>query len=324
MAAALSKRNSLVGKKPYEVITDRILDRLRQGVIPWRQSWRSGPSNPPMNISGRPYRGINPFILNTMGFSSPYWITFREAKRRGGHIRAGEKGVPVVFWKILSRKVEDRDGDVEEKNIPLLRYYTVFNEAQVEGVEFPKRDVVSEFDPIGSCEAIIEKMPQRPEIRHGGDKACYIPALDIIKMPLKEQFVSAQSYYSVLFHEATHSTLHSTRLNRRTGDDDFKFGSHAYSKEELVAEMGSAFLCGHAGIEQDTLENSAAYISSWLSKLEGDPKFVIFAAAQAQRAADFILGPQASETEDDDAVAAEGSTSSSSPFTEREPADQTS
>jgi antirestriction protein ArdC len=172
----------------------------------------------------------------------------------------------------------------------MLRYYTVFNLEQTTGIETPMELHKQTFQPIERCEALVTSMPQRPTLHHGEPRAYYRPSVDAINMPRPELFDSPEEYYSTLFHELTHSTGHARRLNRPTLTDLCPFGSTNYSKEELVAEMGAAFLCGICGIENRTVDNSAAYIASWLRVLKHDKQMVILAAAQAQRAADFIQG----------------------------------
>ena len=194
-----------------------------------------------------------------------------------------------------------------KKNVPFLRYYSVFNVSQCEGIPADKipglNGISHEHCPILEAERIVANMPKRPEIRHGGGRACYSPAFDRVDMPKAESFRSGEDFYSVLFHELTHCTGHESRLNRKgvAGSDGewSAFGSTPYAREELVAEMGAAFLSGHAGIVERTLNNSAAYVQSWLQRLKDDARLVVQAAAQAQKAADFILGKQfpAPETE---------------------------
>jgi antirestriction protein ArdC len=239
---------------------------------------------------------VNVFLLHAMSYQSPFWLTFNQAKELGGSVKRGEKACPVVFWKWLD--VEDT-ADNDRKRVPFLRYYSVFNVAQCDGIEghLPKlEESKREHNPIEAGEQIVSAMPRRPEIKHGLDRAFYSPTGDFVGMPSPERFRSGEEYYSVLFHELTHSTGHESRLNRKgvTGTDGqwTAFGSQPYSKEELVAEMGSAFLCGHAGIVERTLENSAAYVQGWLSRLKDDSRLVVQAAAQAQKAADFILNKQ--------------------------------
>jgi len=274
----------------YEMITDRIIKLLEQGTIPWIKPWSGTKSRElPMNFnSKKEYRGINIFMLACMGYSSRYWLSFKQAQERGGHVRKGEKAVPVIFWKW--HKKEDRVTG-EEKELPVLRFYSVFNLDQIDGLETPDapEPVNANFEPIAEAERIIRAMPNRPEIVHGEPRAFYRPATDTVNLPKPELFTQPEEFYSTAYHELVHATGHETRLYRRPSNEFRHFGDREYSQEELVAEMGAAFFCGQAGIAQATIENSAAYVQGWLSVLKGSPKLVVHAAAQAQRAADFIL-----------------------------------
>jgi len=275
----------------YEIVTDRIIALLEEGVVPWRKPWAGARSNElPMNlVSKKAYRGVNVFLLGCMGFSSRYWLSFKQAKERGGHVRRGEKGCPVIFW----RRYEATDRETGEvKEVPVLRYYTVFNADQVEGIDVSDapEPVNNEFEPIAAAQAIIDGMPQPPEIVHGGVRAFYRPATDTVTVPRPDMFAERAELYSTLLHELTHATGHETRLNRRPSTEIRHFGDREYSQEELVAEMGSAFLCAEAGISQAVIENQAAYVAGWLRVLKADHKMVVVAAAQAQKAADFVLG----------------------------------
>jgi len=276
--------------KVYEIITDRIMEKLEQGCVPWHKPWAGNSEYPKNLITKKEYRGINVFILSCAGYASPYWLTYKQAKELGGNIQKGEKGSPVVFWKWLEKKSDD---ETEEK-IPMLRYYTVFNVCQTEGIDEKKIPELAikynELEKIEICEQVVARMPKRPEIVHKEQRAYYRPSNDTLNMPLFESFDDAEKFYSVIFHELTHCTGHQSRLKRRGITEITAFGSKEYSKEELVAEMGAAFLCGHCQIENKTIDNSAAYIKSWLSELHDDKKMVVVAAAQAQKAADFILG----------------------------------
>ncbi len=282
----------------YETITVRIMEQLERGTIPWQQPWNYTVSMPRNLLSQKAYRGINVWMLASAGYSSPHWLTYRQAQEIGGHVRKGEHGLPVVFWKFLDRQEEQQDGEEESgKRIPVARLYTVFN---VQQCELPERlqpllkiDASGGADThqqIDACEQIVATMPQRPTIRHGEARAYYRPSTDTVNMPERRLFAKAEHYYSVLFHELTHSTGHASRLERATLRDLLAFGDTNYSKEELCAEMGAAYLCGVTGIVNETVDNSAAYIRGWLSKLRNDKTVLVQAAAQAQKAADFILG----------------------------------
>jgi len=269
----------------YEIITNQILAALEQGEVPWRKPWRV---LPPANlITKKPYRGINVFLLGFAGYGSQYWLTFNQAKQLGGNIRRGEHGTKIVFWKFDTRETETPDGEVEERKFAFLRYFTVFNLEQTEGLK-ALLDLPPAF-PIESAESIVRGMPDPPAFEQDS-RASYIPSQDTVTMPSRTAFGSQEEYYSTLFHELTHATGHAKRLGRDGFEAPQQFGSESYSKEELIAEMGSAMLCGVAGIEQNTLANSAAYLKSWIARLKADSKLVISAASAAQKAADYIRG----------------------------------
>lgn len=265
---------------------------MEAGTVPWHKPWIGG--EPPQNfLSRRQYAGVNAFLLNASGFASPFWLTFRQVKTINASIRKGEKAWPVVFWKIL----EVNDPDAERKNIPYLRYHSVFNIEQCENIKLLPKPDTKPFAPIDRCEEVLANMPQKPKIVQNGDRAAYYPHLDKVAMPDQVLFESPEFYYGALFHELVHSTGHASRLNRKEIVEPIHFGSDPYSREELVAEMGAAFLCGYCRIESATLQNSAGYIQNWLNRLKDDKKLVVHAAANAQKASDFILGKLQVEAE---------------------------
>jgi len=269
----------------YAEVTDRIISKLESGTIPWRKPWNAAPAN---YVSKKPYRGVNVWLLDS-DYRSPYWLTFRQAKKLGGYIRKGEKGTQIVFWKILEEKLTDVEtGEIKARRFPILKYYTVFNLEQCEGIDMEIAPVV---EPIASAEEIIANYQNPPALMFGGNRASYNPAQDTVHMPVRETFKSPAEYYSTLFHEYIHSAGHSSRLNRES-IKDVRFGSDTYSEEELVAEMGAAYLCGMSGTDlvAKTLENSAAYINHWRSKLSKDKRLIVRASCQAQKAADWIIG----------------------------------
>jgi antirestriction protein ArdC len=281
----------------YQVITDRILQSLADGVVPWRKPW--GTATPKNLVSGREYRGVNVFLLGAAPFESPWWLTFNQARSLGGTVMKGERGTPVVFWKPIeqgSMATRPEEDGAERDRWFVLRYFTVFNVAQCQGIEAPPSVAERAFDSIEQCERIVAGFEGRPRIVLGGSGACYVPALDEVRMPVREAFSSPPEYYSTLFHELSHSTGAAHRLARKGVIDRARFGSHDYSQEELVAECGAAFLCAEAGIENRTLDNSAAYIASWSKVLKSEPRWIVHAAAQAAKAADLILG-RASKSE---------------------------
>lgn len=271
----------------YELITERIVALLSQGTVPWRKPWNAHTRFPRNLLSKKPYRGVNVFLLMALNYESPFWLTFRQAMDLGGRVRKGEKACPVVFWKPVS--VEDQETG-ETKEIPFLRVYHVFNSSQCEGLE----GILPITDPAAATAAkpaeIIERMPHRPVIKHGMTKAFYVPDEDYVGMPDRVRFDHETCYYSTLFHELAHSTGHASRLDRATLAAKAGFGSDPYCKEELIAEMGAAFLCGQADIAETTLESSAAYIQGWLAQVNHDKTLIVQAASQAQKAADYILG----------------------------------
>jgi antirestriction protein ArdC len=282
----------------YKIITERILKLLEAGTVPWHKPWSlrvDGKHVVPMNlISKIPYRGVNILTLTMAGYSNPYWVTYRQALERGGRVKSGEHGLPVVFFKMLDRSDASEPSDQGGK-FPLLRYYTIFNVDQCEGLEFPKIETTSHnpIESIEDCEDLVANMQSRPEIKSSEARAYYMPSTDIVNMPNKSLFESAEEYYSTLFHELVHSTGHQSRVNRKTLIDMCRFGDTNYSKEELVAEMGATFLCGIAGIENKTIDNSAAYLASWIKKLQQDPRLLVQAGSAAQKAVDYILGVKA-------------------------------
>jgi antirestriction protein ArdC len=226
-----------------------------------------------------------------LGTDNPDWLTYKRAQQLGGNVRKGEKGTPVVFWTEWTPKNDKREPD-DRDAIPVLRHYTMFHADQCEGIETPALPIVArhEFGRIEACEAIVNGMPaNRPTIKHGEPRAYYRPATDTVNMPAAERFDSSAQYYKTLFHELAHSTGHASRLNRKGIAELDQFGSDQYGREELVAEMTAAFLSGHAGINPFTEETSAAYVAGWLKVIKGDAKLVVMAAAQAQKAADWIL-----------------------------------
>ncbi len=274
--------------KVYEIVTQRIINALEQGEIPWRPRFSVDKGLPRNAVSKKPYRGVNLLLLWLARYQDNRFLTFKQAKEMGGEVKKGEHGWPVIFWK-LQEIDETIPSTGELKQVPVLRYYTVFNVSQCSGLGLPKIIEVSEFTPIEMGERILLGYPNPPCVFYGKGCGCYRPSDDIVEMPRPETFQKNEHYYSVLFHELVHSTGHAKRLNREEIATPKKFGSEPYSREELVAELGSAFLCAECGIEQDTLEDHAAYIQGWLKRLKDDSRLIVLAAAAAQRAADHIL-----------------------------------
>lgn len=279
----------------YQLVTNRIIEHLEKGMIPWRKPWH-GAGAPRNLVTDKPYRGVNVLLLASLGYEQNYFLTFRQVKELGGSIRKEEKSSLVIFWKWKEYKNEET-GKTEK--IPILRYYRVFNIAQCEDIPKEKlpEKVERKHDPIQSCEQIIDGMPNRPNIQHGGDRAYYHPKQDYVNMPKPESFIDPESYYGTLFHELVHSTGHQSRLNRKELVETTSFGSEKYSTEELTAEIGASFLKSHAGIPIEELENSAAYIQHWLEVLKNDRRFIVYASAHAQKAADYVMNVRQIEKE---------------------------
>lgn len=273
-------------KDMYAIINNMIMEKLKNGKMPWKQTWNNfGPAR--NYVSQKPYRGINALILNNTEFEYPLFLSFLQAKELGGNIKRGSKSIEVIYWKTL-----EFENDEKTTRIPFLRYYNVFNIECVEGIklELPTKYV---NDPIEHCESIINEIPSKPIIEHGGDEPHYNWKEDKIKVPYRDNFILSDEYYATLFHELAHSTGHETRLNRETCMKPAAYGSRDYCKEELVAEIATCFLCGEAGIANNTIDNSSAYIRFWLERLtyllREDDKAFVRASAQAQRATDYIL-----------------------------------
>jgi antirestriction protein ArdC len=313
----------------YQMITDRMIAQLQQGTVPWRKPWKvaGGAAGWPLNIkSKKPYRGINPILLAAEPYTSPWWGSYNQWAEACGAVKvgrewqnkdgsrwaglAGQTSATVIFWKqvfVDTDEISPRTGRPVQKRIPTLRYSSVFNAEQVTGL--PER-----FAPAGVPEppSHSEQMLRALEIHkayidragldfiEGGDRAYYNLG-NAIHVPPLAAYEDEAEYWSTTFHEDTHSTGHPSRVNRPGIEHFDHFGSDRYSKEELVAEMGAAMLMATAGIETPaTFKNSAAYIANWLQKLASEPKWVIQAAAQAQKAVDHILGVSFAEDREED------------------------
>ena len=276
----------------YEIVTQTIIEKLEAGNVPWRRPWiTSAPKN---LISGKEYRGINTFMLSASGFPRSEWLSYRQAEKLGASVRAGERSNMVVYFNVGEERINAKTGKLSKPF--LLRYSRVFNISQCVHGEQSLADKLglnaAEGAPVGSiesCDAIVCNMPNRPIVK-ASDRAWYRPSTDEVGIPDKSTFHSSEGFYSTLFHELTHSTAHPTRVGRPEVMESQNFGSANYSREELIAEMGAAMLCGVAGISPATIENSASYLRSWISALRGDSKLVVAAASGAQRAADYIRG----------------------------------
>ena len=306
-----------------EEIADRIIELLDQGELPpWEKGWRNSQSGDPVNaLTMKPYRGINRWLTlitqQSMGYDDPRWLTYRQAEGLGGHVRKGEKSTSIIFWKQVSfRPREDGDeaqnqahgsngsnGSPPDENrtrtYPMLRSYRVFNLEQTQDCKvkpLPPAETTG-HDPIELAEAIIAGMPDPPEMEFY-ENANYVPhyqpATDVIRVPRMDRYLNLEDYYNTVFHELTHATGHSKRLDRFSLDanaDDL----HAYGREELTAAMGSAMLAAHAGIDAELVERDASYIRHWRDTINADKPMIIRSATLAQRAVDLILGEKPPE-----------------------------
>ena len=286
----------------YQIITDQILKALDEGTVPWRKPWRGGSAGRPKSLATRkPYNGINVWLLSmaahSSGYTSPYWVTYKKAQELGGQVRRGEKSTIAVFWKRYEKEKTTDSGEVIKDEYWVIRYYRVFNIDQCDNLNpdilpidvQPDTDEKElDFEPVAACEHIVDNMPDPPQISHSNERrAYYKPTSDEVHMPNKQHFENEPLYYNVLFHELSHSTGHSTRLNRKE-TDLAAFGSGSYGKEELIAEFSACMLCGVCGIESATIENSASYIDNWTKAIKKDRKLVVKAASLGQKAADYI------------------------------------
>ena len=281
----------------YQTITERFIAQLKSGTVPWQKPWL-GVQN---IVSRKPYHGINALLLGSAEFQSPFWLTFKQALDLGGSIKKGSKSTPVIYYKFLDKTDSDgnpiRQNDGTSKHTPFVRWSNVFNLDQTEGIQAPTlRASQSASQPLEKAAAIVENARLCP-IHHAGFAACYSPKDDVIRIPASSTFRSHEDYYHTLYHELIHAAGHSSRLNREGITQRAKFGSERYSKEELIAELGAAFLSNEAGIlDRVRFENSAAYLGSWIARLENDPRLIVSAASQAQRSTDFVMGIEQKES----------------------------
>lgn len=280
----------------YKLVTDRFISELENGVVPWRKPW-IGTGVAVRHVGGAPYSLLNQLLLGKPG----EYVTYNQCKKEGGNVRKGAKAKIVVFWKMLERQKKNKDGTPKVKkdgspdmeSIPFLQYSNVFHLDDCEGIEprYAKESARPEFDPIEEAEKIVQNYVQSSGVGFhllNQNQAYYQPSTDVVVLPTREQFNNAESFYATAFHELTHSTGHPTRLNRL--DRRAAFGSDVYSKEELVAEIGSAYLMSTAGIETDErFRNSASYVQSWLNALRNDRTLIVSAAGKAEKAVDYIL-----------------------------------
>lgn len=286
----------------YSRVTDTILTALEQGTRPWMQPWNAahaaGPISRPLRHNGKPYSGINTLMLwvtaMEKGYAAPIWMTYKQAQELGAHVKKDERGSLVVYANTLTRtETNEKTGQDEEIEIPYMKGYTVFNVEQIEGLPahyYARSEPPHLSDAQRHAKLDAFFAATRADIRHGGNRAFYAIEPDFIQMPPFESFHDPESYYATLAHEQTHWTRHSSRLARDMGRK--KWGDAGYAMEELVAEIGSAFLCAELGLTPEIRDDHAAYIASWLQVLKDDKKAIFTAASHAQKAADYLLNLQ--------------------------------
>ena len=285
----------------YTRITNKIITSLEQGVRPWMKPWNAehaaGKITRPLRHHGQPYSGINILMLwasaMEQGFAAPIWMTFKQALELNAHVRKGEKGSLVVYANSITRTEHDGDtGEDIEREIPFLKGYTVFNVEQIDGLpEIYYAKAESQLTPVERIERAEEFFKHIPvTLKHGGNRAYYAQELDYVQMPIIEAFRDAESYYATLGHEFIHSTRHPMRLARDFGRKTW--GDEGYAREELVAELGSAFLCTDLELTPEVRDDHAGYIANWPEVLKNDKRCVVQAASYAQKAVDYLHGLQ--------------------------------
>ena len=283
----------------YEEVTNQIIAALEQGVKPWECPWQTNAAALPLRVTGDSYRGINYVLLSLKawaeGYRNPVWMTFKQAKDLGGMVRKGEKSSLVVKYGTFEAKEDGQEGEAEAKTRGYLKAYRVFNVQQIDGLEdqFPTPE---ETEPLATrpieqlshvAAAMIESMVVG--YAEGGDRACYIPSKDQVHMPELPKFKAAELFYSTLFHELSHATGHADRCDRTKEKGGSKFGNAIYAMEELVAEISAAMMGAQLGFQPGHIEDSAAYVQSWLKVLRDDKRAIVRAAAAAQRSADYLM-----------------------------------
>jgi antirestriction protein ArdC len=295
----------------YTRVTERVISDLEQGIRPWMKPWNAehaaGRITRPLRHNGTPYRGMNVLLLwgeaMDKGYAAPIWMTYKQAQELGGQVKKGEHGSLVVYANTVTKTETGDDGQDIEREIPFMKGYTVFNVDQVDGL--PTHYYAQPVNPLPLSERIEAAdafiSATGAEIRHGGNSAFYAPSRDVVQMPPFEAFQDKESYYATALHELTHWTKAEKRLNRDFGRQ--RFGDEGYAREELVAELGAAFLCADLGITPEIREDHAAYLGHWLTILKEDKRAIFSAAAHAQRAADFLHAVQPATATDESAAA---------------------
>lgn len=308
-----NKTNQAPRADVYSRVTDRIVSDLEKGVRTWLKPWSAEHAadrlpSLPLRSCGTPYRGVNVLLLwgeaMEKGYTSPLWMTYKQAEALNAHVRKGEHGSLVVYADRFNKTEANEKGEEVEHSISFMKGYTVFNVEQIEGLPAQYYTPTAPRDDSRTLELIEEAEEfftgTRATFRHGGNRAFYAPSADFIQLPPADAFRDAESYAATKAHELIHWTGNSARMAREFGK---RFGDHAYAFEELVAELGSAFLCVDLGITPETREDHAAYLAHWLEVLKSDKRAIFSAAAHAQRAADFLHGLQVEDEADSSAEA---------------------
>jgi len=278
-----------------ESVTSKIVEALRSGAVPfWRKPWSEGcnAGYPTNAVTGKHYRGVNLLLLSLAGHASKWWATYNQWRSIDGQVRRGEKGTQIILYKPITRKKINDDGEEEVSSFPLMKTWTVFNIAQVDGnldqfrASYQPNPGAAKVVDFGPAEEVIAATGA--DIRYGGDRAFYSPEDDLIKLPPKDAFETTHEFYGVLAHEVTHWTGHTTRLNRLS--KFARFGNESYAVEELVAELGSAFLLAELGIPQsEDLSNAIGYLDHWVKVLQRDHTAIFTASSAASKAVDYVL-----------------------------------
>ena len=278
----------------YQIVTDRIIEQMNNGIIPWLKPWNGGDEDVAISYTTRkPYSMLNQWLLGESG----EWLTFGQIKKLGGSVKKGEKSRFVVYFEMVKVTKQNEQGEDEIKTYPLLKYYNVFHLNQTEGIESKiKPEEIKQVPEMdATAEAVIAAYLQRENLKFQNDRrsnsAYYSPATDSVVVPMAEQFTDIAEYYSTAFHELVHSTMKEGRCDRTAENKGSFFGNAEYSREELVAEMGSAMLCSATNVEtKKSFRNTVAYLQSWVKALKNDPKMIVWAASRAEKAAKYILG----------------------------------